>query len=224
MTNASMFKALLATQWKHQRIELIIFAIAAAGIPAMIPWNAETGWGGQYMTPTEILNGATTAGMLGAALAALTGTVIAIRPYALDAMTNHTYAMALPIPRAQYGMLRVASGMVLMLLPVAGFLVGAFFAAAATELPPMLRAYPIGITVRFALAAAMAFSLAFGVQYGLGKRAARWIVISMASLAAIEILGQFVFGESLTAPMWVALGSEASPLRVFAANWMLFDV
>ena len=115
-------------------------------------------------------------------------------------------------------------GLVLLLLPAAGFLTGALFASVATELPPMLRAYPLGITIRFGLAAATAFALAFGIQYGLGRRASRVILVSVAVIGATEVLGQLFFSVSPTAPMWHALGSEASPLRIFAANWMLFDV
>jgi hypothetical protein len=224
MNRMTKYKALLYVQWKHQRMELMLFTMLAGGIPALVTWSPWSDWGSHVMTPTAILSTSTSIGLLGAILAVAVGVVLAIRPYALDALGRHTYAAALPIPRTEYGLLRVACGMVLLLLPAAGFLVGSLLASAAIELPPMLHAYPVAITVRFVLATAMAFALAFSVQYGLGKHAARWIVIAVFVAGAIEAAGQLVASESLTGPFWTALASEASPLRVFAANWMLFDV
>ena len=224
MNRMAMFKALLYAQWKHQRIELMLFTMLAGGVPALVTWGPWSDWGSHVMTPTAILSTSSSIGYLGAILAVISGAVFAIRPYALDTLTNHTYAMALPIPRTSYGLMRAAAGLLLLLVPAAGFLIGSLFASAAVELPAMLHAYPVAVTARFVLAASMAFALAFGVQYGLGRHAARYIVIAVFAVGVVEALGQLTDSRSLTGPVLKALASPASPLRVFAANWMLFDV
>ncbi|HKS06181.1 MAG TPA: hypothetical protein VJR92_07685 [Gemmatimonadaceae bacterium] len=221
MNRATRYKALLYSQLKYQRIELTILSIVAGGVPALATWRA---LGSTSFSPMELLSLSQIVGVLGSTLAALVGCVLALRPYSLDALTNHTYAMSLPVSRTEYGLLRVGTGLLLLLMPAAGFLIGAVFASTAADIPAMLHAYPVGITMRFVLAAATAFALAFGIQYGLGKRATRWILFSLTGLGAVEIIGQLVTGVSLTSDLWTALGSEASPLRVFASNWMLFDV
>ena len=221
MNTTAMYKALLYAQWKHQRNELIVFTMAGAVLAPASLWQAHNGY--SDWNPMVLLSTSMMIGMLGSTIAIATGFLLAVRPFVLDSRSQHTYALALPVPRATYALLRVAAGLTLTILPAMGFLIGALVAAQAIPPAMLLRAYPVGLSVRFLLAAMLAFALGFGVQYGLGRNAARWIVIAAITIAGVEIFGQMVFQVSLTAPFWELLGGSASPLGVFG-RWMLFDV
>jgi hypothetical protein len=223
MSGRSQFAALLYTQWKHQRHELIVFAIVGGLIAPACLWDVVGSRSGGNIL--GLIGTAGLIGALGSVLAIATGLVLAIRPFVLDAQSKHTYPLALPVTRTHYTLLRVASGMTLVLLPTTGFLIGSLVAAQA--LPPsylLVRAYPFGLALRFLLATITAFAIGFGVQYGFGRRAARIIVITAITVAGFEVLGQLVLHGSVTAPLWQLLLSNVSPFRVFFTRWMLFDV
>jgi hypothetical protein len=221
MSRAHMFRALLFVQWKHQRHELAFLALFGALIPPVTMWMALTG--SPEPAARVLLDVAPGIGGFGAVFAASTGLALAIRPYWLDARSNHTYALALPLPRTRYGLLRAAAGATLILFPALGFLIGALLSiqvAPATS----LHAYPIGLAVRFVLAALAAFAIGFGIQYGLGRHAMRWTLITIATVAGVELFGQLTMRTSLTGPFFELLLREGSPLRIFWDRWMLFDV
>ncbi len=222
MNATAMYKALLFAQWKHQRNELIVFTMAGSIIAPAALWqamNLPAEWDVMRLLTTSMVIGG-----LGSALAIATGFLLAVRPFVLDGRSQHTYALALPLPRVRYSLLRVATGLTLTILPALGFLVGALVASQAIPPTLLLRAYPVGLTLRFLLAAALAFAVGFGLQYGLGRRAARWMVIAAITIGAFELFGQLVLHVSLTSPFWELLAHPASPLRVFGVRWMLFDV
>ena len=222
MNTLAMYKALLFAQWKLQRNELIVFAIAGSIVAPAALWtgmNMPGEWDAVKLLSTSMLIGA-----LGSGIAIVVGFLLAVRPFILDGRSQHTYALALPLPRVRYAMLRVAAGMTLTVLPALGFLIGGLVAAQALPQSLLLHAYPVGLTLRFLVASVLAFSVGFGVQYGLGRRAARWLVIVAATIGGFELFGQLVFHASLTAPFWEFLGNASSPLRVYGVRWMLFDV
>jgi hypothetical protein len=218
-----MYRALLFVQWKQQRFELLAFAtIAAAASPlALLSVRAQTTDG---YSPWSLLSISPVIGAIGAALAVIVGTVLAVRPYASDAATRHTYALALPMRRSEYSLLRAAAGLTLITLPTAGFLIGAMVAARAITMPPMMHAYPIGLSVRFLFAAITAFAASFALQYSLGQRATSRLVLIVVVIAVIELVAQFTTGASAIGPALRVLGRGVSPLRLFTLDWTLFDV
>ena len=222
MNRTSMTRARAYAQWKHQRAEITVFTVVAALIAPSTVFRAIVT--DESRGPYALLSASATVAVLAAAIATLMGFLLAVRPYMLDMRAQHTYALSLPVPREEYALLRVWSGLALLLLPTAGFLIGALVAAQASPASNMLHAYPIGLTLRFLLAAAFSFALGFGIQYGLGRKAARWIVIVALTIGGVEIAGQLLFHDSLTAPLWDLLANDASPLRIFATRWNLFDV
>lgn len=221
MTITRAFSALLYAQWKYQRAELALLAMLAAVIGPVAAWIAVST--DDQLPAWSLLEIAPAIGAMGAFIAALTGLALAIRPYWLDARSNHTYAMALPIRRDRYGTMRVATGLALTLIPAMGFLIGMLVTTQAAP-PSSLRAFPVGLTLRFLLAAATAFAIGFGLQYGLGRRALRWFLIVALTIGAVEIFGQLTLHASLSAPLFELLAKPASPLAVFWDRWMLFDV
>lgn len=222
MNTFAMYKALLEEQWKHQRVEITALAILAAVTCPGCMW---TNLGSDPQTrPWTLMDTSVSIAVIGSLAAFFTGLVLAFRPFVLDNQTKHTYALALPIPRAQYASLRMAGGLTLSLIPVAAFLIGAVLAAQLAPPAGMVRAYPVELTIRFLLATALAFAMGFGIQYGLGRRAVRWAAIVLFTVGGVEAVGQLAMHTSITAPFWTLLAHEGSPLRVFLSEWTLFNV
>jgi hypothetical protein len=221
MTNTRAFNALLFVQWKQQRIELALLAIWGAIVAPIAIWAASST--SDDAAAWELLNAAETVAGFGGVLAAITGVLLAIRPFWLDARANHIYALALPVPRARYARFRIGSGVLLSLIPTLGFLIGALVAVQAAP-RTTLHAYPVGLTARFFLATMTAFAFAFAIQYGLGRKTLRWILIVVATIGSVELAGQITMHVSLASPFFELVRHESSPLAVFWNRWMLFDV
>ena len=220
MMTFAMYRALLAEQWKHQRVEITALSIAAAvACPACV-WMVT---GGEYQ-PWQLVETGGKIGFAGAWIALITGVACSIRPYVLDARAKHTYALSLPVPRSDYSLLRVGSGLSLTLVPGVAFLIGASIAAQAAPPGTLLQTFPLQLTLRFALAAAFAFSFVFGVQYGLGRQAVRWLMIAGLTVIGVEVVGQLALHVSMTAPFFDLIVTRGSPLRVFMTRWTLFNV
>jgi hypothetical protein len=219
MSAFAMYKALLDQQWKHQRVELTALSIAAA---VACPWALWTSSVFESdLRPINLLNTSNKIAFAGSIAALLTGLLLATRPYSLDARSRHTYPLALPIPRA---LLRVFGGLTLVLVPAVSFFIGAVASAAAAPPAGLIHAFPMQLTLRFILACAFAFSIGFGVQYGLGRRAVRWMILVGLTLIGAEALGQLTFHVSMTEPFWSLIWHSGSPAHVFAAQWTLFNV
>jgi hypothetical protein len=217
-----MYKALLAQQWKHQRVEITALAIGAAVTCPGCAW-INNGLDPQTR-PWMLMDTGAPIAVIGSLAALFTGLLLAFRPFVLDNHTRHTYALALPVPRPRYALLRAAGGLTLALIPVAAFLIGAELAGQLAPPNGMIHAYPIQLTVRFLLATAFAFAFGFGVQYGLGRRATRWAMIVVFTLAGAEALGALSMHVSVTGPLWSLLAHDGSPLRVYLSEWTLFNV
>jgi hypothetical protein len=222
MNTFAMYKALLSQQWKHQRVEITALAIAAAvACPGALWMN--TSYVAEYR-PWDLLNTAAKIAVIGASASLLAGLLLSVRPFVLDARVRHTYALGLPIQRSHYALLRAASGLTLVLVPTAAFLIGAVLAAATAPPTGLIRAFPVQLTLRFLLASAFAFSVGFGAQYGLGRRLMRWCIIVGLTLILCEALGQMMFHVSLTEPFWALVWHDGSPMHVFLSEWTLFNV
>ncbi|HYV99021.1 MAG TPA: hypothetical protein VE967_16315 [Gemmatimonadaceae bacterium] len=221
MSQMTRFGALLGVQWKQQRKELVVLTLLVAMLPSTILWTARNDG---PIGPLWYQSIGQSIGAIGAVAAVLIGSLLALRPFAFDAQTRHVYAMTLPVRRRDYSMFRIGTGVVLSLFPTAGVLVGALVAVQALPSGIGLRAFPGGLAARFLLATVTAFAGAFALQYGLGKRATRWALVAVTTIAATELVGQLLLHTSLTTPFFQALVSQWSPLRIFVTRWTLFDV
>lgn len=222
MNTFAMYRALLAQQWKHQRVEITAMAIAAAVVCPVALWF-DVGLDLQSQ-PWRLTDTAVPIATMGSLTALLTGMLLAIRPYALDAQTRHTYALTLPVPRSRYSALRVADGLTLALVPIVAFFIGASMAAQMAPPSAMVHAYPFQLSIRFLLGVVLAFAIGFGVQYGLGRRAVRLIMLAALTVGGVELIGQLTIRSSVTEPFWSLLAHEGSPFRVFLSRWALFNV
>src|SRR5256885_11169284 len=104
-------------------------------------------------------------------LAAALGLLIAIAAWAADHRGRHIHALTLPLPRWQYVTLRFGAGLALLTPPIAAVLIGALLGTVMATLPPGLQAYPIALTLRFALAVFVAFAVFFAVSAGTARAA-----------------------------------------------------
>jgi hypothetical protein len=120
--------------------------------------------------------------------------------------------------------MRAATGMALCLIPATGFLIGALVAAEVIPATQLLRKFPVALALRFLLALLTAFAVFFGLQYGLGERARRWVLIAFLTVLGVEVFGQFTLRTSVVVPTIEAFSGSFSPLRVFLDRWVLFDV
>jgi hypothetical protein len=221
MRSVAAFRTLVRVQWQQQRVELTLIALTAAITgPASL-------WVGHRFGASDLerlVNSSQVTGPMGALLAVVGGVLLATRPWMLDAQTKHTYALSLPLSRPHFAYLRAAAGLALCLVPAAAFLIGALLTVRVAPRVEWLRAFPVGLSARFLLATATAFAIGYAIQYGLGRRAARWLLIVGFTITAFELFGQMAVGTSLTEPLFRLLGAPLSPLGIFFGQWSLFDV
>ncbi|MBI4499759.1 MAG: hypothetical protein HY700_01235 [Gemmatimonadetes bacterium] len=220
-----MFKVVFLTQWKWSRTAVLAGVFAAFALPILSVQQA-----GVFAGPTRELPGharrlldtVQTWGIAYPLLALVLGVLVAVTAWAADHRGRHVYALALPVPRWHYVLLRFAAGGALLLAPLAALGVGALLASASVTLPPGLQAYPVALTVRFGLALLVAYAVIFSISAGTPRTAA--IVLSaIAFLVAVEVLAAAVHAP--IDPLQF-LGSRvlSGPFGIFTGRWMLIDV
>jgi hypothetical protein len=224
MNNGAAFRTMLFVQWKLQRAEILAVTMLAAVIAPLSIWTRVRGGVDGSRFVAGLMDSGSVIRIGGALLAIFVGAMFAIRPFLLDARMRHTYALALPMPRSRYALMRAAAGIALCLIPAAGFLIGALVAAEAIPASELVRKFPLALALRFLLAVVTAFAIFFGVQYGLGGRARRWVLITLLTILAVEVFGQFTLRTSVVVPAIELFGGAFSPLRIFLDRWVLFDV
>jgi hypothetical protein len=217
-----MFAMILRTHWKWTRLLVGGIALLAFLMPALA-WRL-SGIGGRILGPVQLMDGLTVLGPMLAFLALLGAFVLAVYPWTLDAETKHVYPLALPITWPRYVGMRYLAGAITMLLPALALYVGSRFALSFIVLPPLLRAYPGALAIRFLLAALVAYSATFALQYLAGRRAtlvALAIVLGFTFLiAGLELAGANNVGNAIGEFLFQWPG----PFGVFSQSWVLIDV
>ncbi|MDP1891001.1 MAG: hypothetical protein Q8K55_08925 [Gemmatimonadaceae bacterium] len=220
-----MFRAVLYTQWKWTRPAIVLAVLVAGYIPVAalraMPYKSED----SYYIPA-LYRDITAASTYYQWLALFVAVIVAISAWQADGHRQHVYALALPVPRWRFVLLRFSAGAAL--LSVVAAAVGLFggVAAAIAPLPPMLHAYPVGLGVRFWLGSLIPFGLIFALLVSNPKRVrlvvagvATIIVVDMALSAMGLIEKPVVFGT-----IFDAIYSGRGPLAAFLSKWMLVDV
>lgn len=217
-----MFRAVLMSFWRESRLAVILLAAVAFASPLLSlrgTWTTSDPW-----TSWDLLGAAMwwSAGYPVIALA--TALALAVGAWWPDHRTKHVYALTLPIARSRYLWLRYLAGLALLLLIGAALCVGSLLATLRITLPPLLHAYPIGLSLRFCLAGLSAYTLLFALS-GLTPRMARLIVAVCCALVIVSVAAElFALGWNPIAAVVDALLGPYSPLAVFRARWMLIDV
>ena len=118
------------------------------------------------------------------------------------------------------------AGATLLAVPVVALGLGALVAALSVQLPSGIHAYPIQLTVRFALASLVCFSIFFAISIAT-KRAALAVlgVICGVLLADVLVLSlDFKDAVSVTGWLFQIVTTWPGPLAILMGRWALFDV
>jgi hypothetical protein len=155
-------------------------------------------------------------------LAFIVGLTVSMTAWSADHEGGHVYALALPIPRWHYALLRFGAGLLLLLPALGALALSAILIAAAVELPPGIHAYPLALTVRFTGTTLVTFSLFFAIASG-SKKSAMWGLLIVFAALVTDTIYQLSTGETYSPLFELLLGSR-SPFAFFFGQWSLVDV
>jgi hypothetical protein len=214
-----MFQALLFTQWKWSRLMLLIATLAAFAMPPLSVQAIQ----GAYSN-FEVVRTLQGFGIAYPLLAGFLGVVLSLTAWSSDHRGRHVYALSLPIERWRYVWLRYAAGLLLIIPPVIALWIGGILATSLGGSPVGLTGYAGALTLRFALAAALAYTAFFAISAGTPKTAG--IVLGTAgSLIAIHfLLGAAGLEIDFLGPIVNGLFVWPGPFEIFTGRWMLIDV
>lgn len=218
-----MFRVILYSQWKWSRLIVVAGTIAGFALPIISMQGATSGDRGPLQAQ-DLLRAVQSWGALYPVLAAALGLLVAIATWAADHRGRHIHALTLPLPRWQYVLLRFGAGATLLAGPMLAVLVGALLATATASIPPGLQGYPIGLALRFAIAALVAYAVFFAISAGTARTAG--IILGMiGALVLIQILASLANLElDLVGTLQLVILNWPGPLAVFTGRWMLVDV
>ena len=218
-----MFKAVLYSQWKWTRLIIVLGTLAGFALPLLSLQGAARADRGALQAQ-DLLRAVQSWGTLYPLLAAALGLLVAIATWAPDHRGRHVHALTLPLPRWRYVLLRFAAGMTLLAVPIAAVSVGALLAALTATIPSGLQAYPLALSLRFALAVLVAYAVFFAISAGTA-RTAGIILGVIAALVVVQVVASIANLQlDLVGTSQVVLLQGLGPLAVFTGRWMLVDV
>ena len=231
-----MFQQILYTQWKSVRDGLIPMAIASFGLPLLavqdlaLPGDLPPDAPLRALQAEFIFESWQIWLPFFPVLATIIGVVFALNAWSGDHATGHVYALALPLPRWKYVLLKMGAGTLLLLVPVAFLGMGSFVAVGSVDLADGLQAYPFVFTQRFLMASLITYAVLFAMASG----TTRTTVIVISTCLSVLFGGQFLtFYLSQMIPafdwqlfVWLGrvLNEWPGPSEVFLGNWNLIDV
>ena len=219
-----MFRAILYTQWKWARPVLVLAAIIAGWIPLQALRSAPYKTMGTYHIPS-LYQSIMSASLFYQFLAVAVAVVIAVSAWQADSTRQHVYALALPIARWRFVLMRFGAGAVL--LGGVAMAVGVFggLAVAMAPLPPMLHGYPVGLAIRFWLGTLIPFGIIFALLTS-NPRKVKWVTAGVVTIYVVDLmLSSFgVTQTPLLNIVFYGLYEQGGPLTAFLTRWMLIDV
>ena len=163
-------------------------------------------------------------------LAVISGVLLALTAWNWDHRAGHIYALALPVSRARYALMKLWAGAVLLLVPVVALWIGAVVAAVSVPIPAELRAYPGALGARFLFASLLIYAGMFTLAAGTMRTTlvvviASLLVVVGGSIAVSWVETRYMMDLVTPAEMIVhAVRTWPGPFRVFGGNWLLLDV
>lgn len=217
-----MIAMLVRTQWAWTRNALFGFAAVAFLMPALT-WRIASG-GFESAPAIQVMEGFSAVGFFLSIVALMGSFAIAALPWTVDAESRHVYPLSLPISWTQFVATRYIAGAAMLLLPAVALYAGALATLAMIEMPALLQAYPGALALRFYLAAFVAYSATFALQYIAGRQAA--VAALLFLLIAVGIgFGLWLLGlEAIADATLEFLFEWPGPLAVFTDPWTLIDV
>lgn len=219
MKKPTRWGALFETQWKWTRSVLLLISITTFAIP-LLSLRSSAGARDDSLFITTMQGWAVSYAFAAAGV----GLLIGILSWSYDHRLRHVYALSLPIERWRYALMRFTAGLTLIALPIATLFIGTEIVAHSSLIPSTLHAYPVALTLRFAFAALVAYSVFFAISAATA-RTAGYILASIGLVFALQIMLQAA-GSRLNLPGYLADLFLAAPglLAVFGGRWMLVDV
>lgn len=214
-----MFRAILETQWRSTRGLVLLASILAFGVPLLSLQSARGRDAASFVQAMQVWGAAY------AMVAALLGLLVAMAAWRADHLGRHTYALSLPIDRSRYSLYRLGAGALFLAPAVVAVLVGALLVAVSGAIPSGLHAYPVALTLRFALASVVAFALFFAISAS-SSRTAGYILAVIVGI----VFAQFLVAAlgrpqvDILGPVLEFILYRPGILSVFAGRWMLVDV
>jgi hypothetical protein len=219
-----MFKQVLKAQWMQTRQVVAVFVVLAFAAPLTSVYygsglsSSDTGRVAGWLQASESLGSAIPV------IALFLGVFVGMAAWTADHAGRHVYALTMPISRAQFVLLRFAAGLVLLLPPILTLGLGATVATMAVELPVGLHAYPVQLTVRFALASLACFAIFFSISIAT-KRALLLTLGGVGGILLADLLLKALGNETSVAETVLQLLTRwPGPLSILVGRWALFDV
>jgi hypothetical protein len=218
----------LRLQWLASRWLIVPLVLLCVALPQVVV-RVTTTLGG-VSSPGEVLRMMQALSGIFPFVAAITGAAVALAMWNWDHRTNHVYALTLPMSRAQYALLKLWAGAVILLVPALATWTGAWIATSTAVIPEGLRAYPVAFGVRFLLAAAIVYATMFALAAGT-IRTTLIICIGFVTILIAGSLGlpflERQFEIDLITPLSTGISTIArwpGPAQVFGGSWLLIDV
>lgn len=218
-----MFRQILLTQWKWSGLGVVVAAVAAFALPMLTVQQAGVA-DPTWLDARALLPAMEYWSRAYPALALAVGLLIGTTAWSHDHRGQHVYAMALPLPRWHYVLLRYGAGLVLLTAPVVLLWLGSMLGASLASIPPGLTAYPHALALRFGLATLLAYSLFFAISAGTARTAGY-----VLSIIGVLLVAQLLFslaggGTKVVEPVFDRMITWPGPFDIFVGRWMLIDV
>ena len=218
------FKQILRAEWQSTRVLVVLMTLCAFAVPlGSVFYGGDVARGGEYAV-SNWLSASRTVGQVIPLLSLAAGVLMGMATWAPDHLGRHVYALSLPLHRWQYVLLRFGAGVALLALPVVALGAGAMIAAGSVRLPIGIHAYPLILTMRFALSALVMFAIFFTIAIGT-KRAVALTLAVIGGLVLSDVLTTAFGAEPVvldTVYGW--LTHFPGPLAILMGSWALFDV
>lgn len=218
-----MFREILRTQWKWSAIGVVVGAVVAFALPLLTVQTAGS-TDPTWIEARQLLTEQQSWGRWYPLLALAVGLLIGTSAWTSDHRVRHVYALTLPLERWRFVLLRYAAGLVLLVVPMLLLAVGAGLATVAATVPSGLHAYPVALSIRFALAVVVAYSIFFAISSGTTKTAG-YVLSVVGGIAVVQLLFQ-VSGSNtnLLTAIFDRMVTWPGPFEIFSGRWMLIDV
>lgn len=225
MSRPSMWRAMLGVEWKWTRGMILLCVLVVFALPLVSLRLAATAAQQAFRSPLAVfIQMMQSWGVAYAIAAGALGLVMAIMSRSFDHRLRHVYALSLPIARWRYVWYRYATGLAVLAVPVLALLVATEVVAHSALVPRELHAYPIALTLRFAFATVVAYSIFFAISAAT-PRTAGYILGAIALVVVAQIV--LVSADArvdVTSRAIDLIFATPGLLAVFGGRWTLVDV
>ncbi len=215
-----MFLQILKTQWKWSGLALLVPVFVGFALPMLTVQPFMAGLPSPFAS--EVLRASANWGSWYPALAGLAGLILAMTAWSADHRQSHIYSLSLPLPRWRLTLLRYLAGLALLALPVASVAIGTHVAVWQAAIPDVLTAYPWSLTLRFGLAATLAYTFFFSIASGTNRTAGYVLALLAGLVVALMLIT--TAGGSFTNQFLNSLTKPGGPLGIVFNSWMLINV